>query len=285
MNLTYGNQTVNFYHKIKELVETSPYKERCLKDIDWDEDFLPKRVVVSLSGGCDSSSAMYLTAKHFPQIEIHPLIFKDVNAPKDADAAIEIVKFIKNKFPNCRIDDPEVGQYNDQDTSTYPRAMSMIQNDPRYKTMTITQMSKVNQLDDGNEKYMENFKGPIRLDGMTANPPKEVRMKFPDYMIKRFPEHKYLEKDIIRVSGEPRRDVGSGIPELRFDVYQPFLNVNKRYVAGIFQAEGLMDTMFPLTRSCVGSKRQTEDFTKWCWQCFWCYEKAWAFNLPHTHMA
>jgi len=160
----------------------------------------------------------------------------------------------------------------------------MIQNDPRYKTMTITQMSKVNQLDDGNEKFMENFKGPIRLDGMTANPPKEVRMKFSDYMIKRFPEHKYLEKDIKRVTGEPRRDVHNK-PELRFDVYQPFLNVNKRFVAGIFQAEGLMDEMFPLTRSCVGSAKQTKDFTAWCWQCFWCYEKAWAFNLPHTHMA
>ena len=98
MNLTYGNQTIQFYDNIKQLVETSPYKERCLKDIDFDEDFLPKRIVVSLSGGCDSSSAMYLTAKHFPQIEIHPITFRDVNAPKDADAAIELVKIMKKRF-------------------------------------------------------------------------------------------------------------------------------------------------------------------------------------------
>ena len=284
MNLTYGNQTIQFYDNIKQLVETSPYKERCLKDIDFDEDFLPKRIVVSLSGGCDSSSAMYLTAKHFPQIEIHPITFRDVNAPKDADAAIELVKIMKKRFPNAKIDDCEVGTYNDQDTATYPKAINMIENDPRYKTMTIVQMSKVNQLDEGNEKFMKNFKGPIRLDGMTANPPKDVRMKFGEYMIKRFHEHNYTEKDIVRVTGEPRRDVHNK-PELRYNVYQPFLNVNKRFVAGIFKEEGLMDNMFPITRSCVGSARQTKNFEAWCWQCFWCYEKAWAFNLPHTHMA
>ena len=53
----------------------------------------------------------------------------------------------------------------------------------------------------------------------------------------------------------------------------------------MYKEEGLMEDLFPMTRSCVGGPNQTKDFTAWCWQCFWCYEKAWAFNLPRTHNA
>ena len=55
MNLTYGNQTVEFWTNIKADIMKSPHKALALKDIDFDDDFLPKQVVVSLSGGCDSS--------------------------------------------------------------------------------------------------------------------------------------------------------------------------------------------------------------------------------------
>jgi len=91
MILKYGNQEVDFWN-IKEHIDKSPHKEQALKDIEFDDDFLPKQVVVSLSGGCDSSSATYLTLKHFPQIEIYTFMCNDVNAPKDAGAAEEIVK-------------------------------------------------------------------------------------------------------------------------------------------------------------------------------------------------
>ena len=95
MILKYGNQEVDFWN-IKEDIMKSPHKEIALKDVDFDDDFLPKQVVVSLSGGCDSSSATYLTLKHFPQIEIFPFMCNDVNAPKDAGAAEEIVKLLQD---------------------------------------------------------------------------------------------------------------------------------------------------------------------------------------------
>ena len=107
MNITYNNITIPFYSNIKDLIETSPYRDRAKRDVALDENGIPKTVVASLSGGCDSAAALYLTAKHFPNIDIHPLTFRDVHAPKDADAAVEIVKFIKNKFPNAKIIDIE----------------------------------------------------------------------------------------------------------------------------------------------------------------------------------
>jgi len=285
MHITYGNQTVEFYTKIKSLVEKSPYKENCLKDIDFDEKFIPKRVVVSLSGGCDSAAATYLTLKHFPQIEIYPYCCNDVNAPKDAVAATAIVEYLQMRFPDGKLNDITIGDFNDREVGGYwPKAKELIASDDAYSTMSVVQVAKVMQLDKLIPNFMKTIDRPIRLDGMSKNPPKAVRMAFGDAMKARFPSNNYTATDIDRVQGEARRDVNDK-PELRYNVYQPWLNVNKKFVAGVFREEGLMKDLFPITRSCVGSARQTRDFNAWCWQCFWCYEKAWAFNLPRTHNA
>ncbi len=277
MILKYGNQIVDFYTKIQSLINISPYKEKALTDVDYDNNGIPKRVVVSLSGGCDSASAFFLTAKYFPNIEIYPLTCKDVNAPRDVDAAIEISKFIKKHFPFSKINDIEVASYNDLDPKTYPRARKMIKELKEYNTLNEVQMSKCNQIDDNNNAFMKIVGKPLRLDGMTANPPVDVRMGFADRMKKHHPTKDFGPFEVDRVQGEIRRDVHDK-PELKYNVYQPFLNVNKRFVAGVFKENNLMDDLYPITRSCVGGKYQTNNFTEWCWQCFWCYEKDWAFN-------
>ena len=46
-----------------------------------------------------------------------------------------------------------------------------------------------------------------------------------------------------------------------------------------YKENNLMDTLFPITRSCVGTAKQTRNFTVECHQCFWCHEKKWAFDL------
>jgi 7-cyano-7-deazaguanine synthase in queuosine biosynthesis len=277
MILKYGNQTVDFYTKIQSLIEISPYKDRALRDVDYDDNGIPKRIVVSLSGGCDSASSFYLTAKHFPDIEIYPLTLRDQNAPKDADAAIEITNFIKKRFPNSKINDIEVGSYNDLDPKTYTKAQETIDKHPKYKSLNVVQMSKINSIDEQNTAFMKMIDRPLRVDGMTANPPVNVRMAFADRMKKYHPTRNFGPFEIDRVQGEIRRDVHDK-PELKYNVYQPFLNVNKRFVAGVFKENNLMDDLYPITRSCVGGSWQTKDFTEWCWQCFWCYEKDWAFN-------
>ena len=286
MILKYGNQQVEFWTNIKEQIDKSPHKEQALKDIEFDDDFLPKQVVVSLSGGADSASATYLTLKHFPQIEIFPFMCNDVNAPKDADAAREITEYLQKKFPNGKLNDITIKDFNDREAGGWwPKAKdSMLENQELYGNMSITAVAKILQLDKLIPDFMGQFKGPIRLDGMTANPPKEIRMAFAKYAKERFPEINYSPRDLERIQGETRRD-NKDKPNITYNVYQPWLNVNKRFVAGIYKEEGLMKELFPMTRSCVGGANQTKDFTAWCWQCFWCYEKAWAFNLPSNHNA
>ena len=286
MILKYGNQQVEFWTNIKEQIDKSPHKEQALKDIEFDDDFLPKQVVVSLSGGADSASATYLTLKHFPQIEIFPFMCNDVNAPKDADAAREITEYLQKKFPNGKLNDITIKDFNDREAGGWwPKAKdSMLENQELYGNMSITAVAKILQLDKLIPDFMGQFKGPIRLDGMTANPPKEIRLQFAKYAKERFPEISYSQRELERIQGETRRD-NKDKPNITYNVYQPWLNVNKRFVAGIYKEEGLMKELFPMTRSCVGGANQTKDCTAWCWQCFWCYEKAWAFTLPSTHNA
>ena len=286
MILKYGNQQVEFWTNIKEQIDKSPHKEQALKDIEFDDDFLPKQVVVSLSGGADSASATYLTLKHFPQIEIFPFMCNDVNAPKDADAAREITEYLQKKFPNGKLNDITIKDFKDREAGGWwPKAKdSMLENQELYGNMSITAVAKILQLDKLIPDFMGQFKGPIRLDGMTANPPKEIRLQFAKYAKERFPEISYSQRELEIIQGETRRD-NKDKPNITYNVYQPWLNVNKRFVAGIYKEEGLMKELFPMTRSCVGGANQTKDFTAWCWQCFWCYEKAWAFNLPSNHNA
>ena len=130
MILKYGNQQIEFWTNIKEQIDKSPHKEQALKDVIFDDDFLPKQVVVSLSGGADSASATYLTLKHFPQIEIFPFMCNDVNAPKDADAAREITEYLQKKFPNGKLNDITIKDFNDREVGGYwPKAKeSMLEN-------------------------------------------------------------------------------------------------------------------------------------------------------------
>ena len=127
----------------------------------------------------------------------------------------------------------------------------MLENQELYGNMSVTAVAKILQLDKLIPEFMNQFKNPIRLDGMTANPPKEIRLAFAKYAKERFPEIRYTARDLERIQGETRRDV-SHKPNITYNVYQPYINVNKRFVAGVYKEEGLMKDLFPMTRSCVG---------------------------------
>ena len=118
MNITYNNKTIPFYSNIQSLIQKSPFKDDALRDCEFDDEGIPKTLVVSLSGGTLIQHHLYLTTKLFPQIEVHPLTFRDVNAPLDADAGVEIVKFIQKQFPKPRLSDCTIYSYNDRDEST-----------------------------------------------------------------------------------------------------------------------------------------------------------------------
>ena len=53
------------------------------------------------------------------------------------------------------------------------------------------------------------------------------------------------------------------------------INIDKKGVAELYDYFGLMDTLFPLTRSC---EDWTDDFSAHCGKCWFCLERLWGFG-------
>ena len=249
MNVTHGNQTINLF----------PVE-------------VPKKVTISLSGGADSASLMYLVVKHFPEVEIIPVTCRDQNAPKDADAAVKIVNWIKKEFPNNNIKDHQIFDFNDktEDFVSHEDVDKTIEKYPQFTGMRRTQVSKIIQVDRINWNIMKQHPGAVRLDGMTRNPPEEEMKRLDFY--EKAERRRDQDKPIVE---EYRKYKDSEF----LNIYQAYINVDKKFVAGVYQENGLMETLFPMTRSCVGTARQTDNFARECHQCFWCHERKWAFDL------
>lgn len=56
---------------------------------------------------------------------------------------------------------------------------------------------------------------------------------------------------------------------------RPLYNLDKRGVAELYEQFGLLDSLFPLTRSC---EAYTHNFDHHCGVCWWCRERQWAFG-------
>ena len=248
MKITYGNQTIDLFN------------------------FPIKQVILSVSGGLDSASLFYLICTCFPKIEIIPMCGRDVYNPKDAVAAEKIVDWMKVEFPNVSIKDIHLYNFDDRDESFYPKCRVEIERRAEFfkfgegpdKNSGACKVSKILQIDEMAYDMQRKYPEALRMDGQSSNPPIEV-MK----------QHKRIYNQAERI-----RDPGEGkMIKNGWSIYHPYINVDKKFVADIFKTHNLMNTLFPLTRSCVGRELESDNFTKECHKCFWCYEKRWAFDL------
>tara|TARA_Y100000385_G_C13082070_1_gene634480 strand:+ start:438 stop:1184 length:747 start_codon:yes stop_codon:yes gene_type:complete len=242
MKITYNDQTIDFF-------EFNP---------------VPEKIILSLSGGLDSASICYLLHLYFPSIEIIPFCGRDVNAPLDHIAVKKIINWMKEEFPNSNLKELVSFDFDDRDESFYPACRNEIAKNPKFSKLDECQVSKILQLDKITKELFTMHPGLIKCDGMTANPPVKV-MKTNENFYKR---------------AERRRDpVSYNIPQMQRNRYSPYINVDKKFVADIYKKHNLMDSLYPLCRSCTGREDVTNNYTEECHRCFWCYEKKWAFDL------
>ena len=112
--------------------------------------------------------------------------------------------------------------------------------------------------------YKNNFID-CHFSGITANPSKEVM-------------------DSFNTAGpaDDRNRLTDRRPTQRGKVYIPLINIDKQGVRELYEKYNLMDTLFPLTRSC---ETFTDDFSKHCGEykdekdvCWFCKERYWGFN-------
>ena len=73
---------------------------------------------------------------------------------------------------------------------------------------------------------------------------------------------------------DPARD-GTGETYIPIVRYSPFRNLNKKAIAELYEHFGVLETLFPLTRSC---EIHTLDFSNHCEHCWFCLERKWGFG-------
>jgi 7-cyano-7-deazaguanine synthase in queuosine biosynthesis len=60
----------------------------------------------------------------------------------------------------------------------------------------------------------------------------------------------------------------------KLDFYSPFVNIDKLEIYKMYKELNLLDTLFPVTRSC-----ESLDISEGhCGRCWWCEERLWAFK-------
>jgi hypothetical protein len=119
-----------------------------------------------------------------------------------------------------------------------------------------------------NYDHFKNNKFQVLYSGITTNPPVEVQQTFnygilPDVEAKRGTA---IQKETNRYFVHP--DGGE------FWEIKPFFKLDKKDLAELYKSNNLLDTVFPLTRSCehIGT---VHGHCGWCW---WCNEREWAFG-------
>jgi len=97
------------------------------------------------------------------------------------------------------------------------------------------------------------------FSAVTANPPTDVKFQAG------IGEHYLRNPNIIK-------------DEISFNGYffTPFINKNKKTIAKIYQELDLMNSLFPVTRSCEAIGKL--EYYGHCGECWWCEERLWGFD-------
>jgi hypothetical protein len=244
MILTYGGQTIDLFGK-----EDFP-------------DGPPEQIFLGLSGGLDSSSLLYLIGTNFPEIEVFTYAGNDANHPMDYLNAINVCQYLQEKLPKAKIHSQYIFNFAADEEPWKSKAIELIESGKKPGFASIRGVAKTLVMNhEINKAWDELCPDAIRVSGMTANPPDDEMKKYDFYDL-----------------AERRRDQNEKRKPFNGRVYQPLTNVDKKFVSGVYNEHSLMQELFPLTGSCVGSPEQQEWGTKACGKCFWCKEKEWSFG-------
>ena len=216
---------------------------------------LPKtgNILLWVSGGLDSAAGLYLIAKH---IKENKLKTKIIVATWKRDQNDNPRRY-QNKLPK------------DWNVTHAKKVMAWVE-----KKLKLTKTQKFQHIIvntpvrtgpriPGEEwlkiynEYEKEYKLKDTFGFVTKNPAKSVM----------------IENDMWTRDRPTYRDSAK-----RHHNSKPFQNYDKKFIFRIFEEEGLMKNLYPLTRSCEGQADVTKDFTKPCKKCWWCKEKKWAFN-------
>jgi hypothetical protein len=64
----------------------------------------------------------------------------------------------------------------------------------------------------------------------------------------------------------------------KYKIYKPFLRVDKKFVAEMYDLYGVRESLLSVTKSCIANFSMSEGWSKPCKTCWWCKERFWAFG-------
>lgn len=130
-------------------------------------------------------------------------------------------------------------------------------------TRYVTLQDKTNLFETAHS-YIQNGTINYLYTGVTKNPPDEVVATFNIVTT----ENNERNPNFIRPT-----KVGTS--------YYPWTNIDKKDIHALYAKYNLLETLFPLTRSCewrYPMGKVKDPGTGHCGECWWCKERAWGFG-------
>ncbi|MDB4335679.1 hypothetical protein OAA03_00300 [bacterium] len=204
------------------------------------------KIGISMSGGLDSSLMTWLLCKEISDnnknTEVFPLHGIDNTRPTSPENIQNIINFLRTSFPSVKI----------HDMLTWDNTKDYII--PKSEKDTA-----------GLKKYMYSHNIRYIYQGRTANPPKEVTDNFGGHFEK------------VRSHNNDKPTIVHSVKNNSY-LIRPWINVDKKYIYEQYKKHNLLDTLEPLTWSCIAFMYETKFFTEPCKTCYWCKEKHWGFG-------
>jgi 7-cyano-7-deazaguanine synthase in queuosine biosynthesis len=130
----------------------------------------------------------------------------------------------------------------------------------QHHTFFVDRLSKDN-LTAGVASISQSLNLNVTYLGLTSVPPDSVRQMFNSEEVTSILDHRGPEKNHSTYLYDNR-------------VYFPMINLDKKEIKTLYEELGILEELFPLTRSC-------EDKTLTighCGKCWWCEERRWGFG-------
>lgn len=215
------------------------------------------KIGLSFSGGTNSTLLLYLLSKQLDSdYEIVPIVF--LSSSENTNRLIEvqaIIDKIKTLFPKVNITGIISKTYefscnavndktDDDKTEIDPFTKQPVIPHFYHRRQLALELTRQNKID-------------VFVRGITSNVPHDMLHEFGAYDNRRPDRDDRISRDFVKRSWEDGTEV---------TFYTPLSKIDKRYIKQMYINEGILDTLLPMTRSCVNVNT---DGTP-CENCHWC---------------
>ena len=225
-----------------------------------------RKWLLSLSGGCDSGIISYIAAKMIVDnnwqdtVELYAMTGDSDSKPFNIQFAKQIIKKVEELT-----------------------GVKFLKHYTRTIKADTTENYTLDQISIMYEAYKDVGWG-LFWHGITQNPPADPNDPRAMHMVNTIDPQG--PDDDRNAQDKPR----PGFTEEHFPEYpnenlslnrvHPLINLHKKSVADVYKQFGLMDSLFPVTRSCENpDPLKTNNFTTHCeTDCWWCWERHWGFD-------